>query len=172
MKIVQLSFVVPDLRAAVDGYLALGIGPWQVWDHPPIRDVLYRGDPATADAALAVSYSGGMMIELIQPHDDLPSPFREIIELRGYGFHHYGVMSDDFEPTIAELAGRGCSIALETRCDETLGGGRCFYVDTTSFLPGMLEVMESTPELEALFADIEATSVAWDGGDPVRRTDA
>jgi len=166
--IVQASFVVPDLGSAVDEYLTLGVGPWHVWEHPPIREVLYRGAPATTDAALAVSCSGDMMIELIQPHDDSPSPFRELIESRGYGFHHYGVVADDFDETLAGLTKRGCALALETRTDETLGGGRCFYVDTTSFLPGMLEVMESTPELVALFEDVRRISREWDGTNPTR----
>jgi hypothetical protein len=60
-------------------------------------DQRYRGQPTTADVSIAMGFAGHMMIELIQPRDDKPSVYREIVQARGYGFHHLGIAFEDVE---------------------------------------------------------------------------
>jgi hypothetical protein len=89
--IIQMAYVVPDIRQAIRAWVdKMGVGPWFVLDHFTGIDPKYRGGESKADVALAMSFAGHMNIELIQPNNDAPSVYREGIEKRGYGFHHWG----------------------------------------------------------------------------------
>ena len=53
-----------------------------------------------------MSFAGHMNIELIQPLNDAePSVYREWIEKRGYGFHHWGRATDEFRSRRRALSG-------------------------------------------------------------------
>jgi hypothetical protein len=51
-----------------------------------------------------------MMIELIQRNDDQPSAYKEIIDRRGYGFHHVGIAFEDVEAERIAYEGRGAGV--------------------------------------------------------------
>ncbi len=66
----------------------LKVGPWFVsGPFVPAKGV-YRGAPTDMRLTLAVGFAGHMMFEVIEQHDAKPSVYREMIETRGYGFHH------------------------------------------------------------------------------------
>ena len=89
--VIQMAYVVPDIQAAMRHWIdRLGVAPWFLLEHFTGIEPVYRGRPSQADVALAMSFAGHMNIELIQPND-APSVYREIVEKRGYGFHHWGV---------------------------------------------------------------------------------
>jgi len=69
-----------------------------------------------------------MMIELIQENSAAPSVYRETIEKRGYGFHHWGVATRDFDRSVAEYEAAGHELAFFARVPT---GGRVAYMDTT-----------------------------------------
>jgi hypothetical protein len=43
------------------------------------------------------------------------------------------------------------------------------YLDTTSDLPGMIELIELTPEVDAFFGSIKKLSDSWDGTELIHR---
>ena len=89
--VIQMAYVVADIRASINHWVTqLNVGPWFLLDHFTGTDPKYRGRDSTADVSLAMSFAGHMNIELIQPNNDAPSVYREWIERRGYGFHHWG----------------------------------------------------------------------------------
>ncbi len=47
-------------------------------------------------------------------------------------------------------------------------GARAAYMDTTDTLPGMVELIEMTPQTEEFFTKIRDASVDWDGRKPIR----
>ena len=97
-QIVQTAYVVPDIRAGMEWWLADGrVGPWFLLESFTGPEQRYRGEPTRADVAIAMSFSGHMMIELIQPKDNEPSVYQETIRSRGYGFHHLGLAVADVE---------------------------------------------------------------------------
>jgi hypothetical protein len=53
--------------------------------------------------------------------------------------------------------------------DRSPRGYRVVYMDTTRDLPGMIELMEMMPSLEARYTEMYQASVGWDGSEPVRR---
>jgi hypothetical protein len=42
-------------------------------------------------------------------------------------------------------------------------------MDTTAFLPGMVELIEANAALDQFFTDIYNKSQNWDGRDPIRQ---
>jgi hypothetical protein len=164
--IFQMAYVVEDIEAAMQRWIEqLGVGPWFLLEHFTGERATYRGAPAEADVALAMAYAGHMLLELIAPNDDKPSVYREAIEQRGYGFHHFGVGSLDYDADVARHREQGHDLAFEAWVPT---GGRVAYMDTTAELPGYVEVIEMDAATDAAFTRLYATSLAWDGSDPVR----
>jgi hypothetical protein len=165
--IIQIAYIVKDIEASMRDFTArLGIGPWFVSGPFVPPEGVYRGSPTKMRLTLAVGFNGHMSFELIEQHDDLPSVYREVIKSRGYGFHHWGVTADNLDAEVARYARMGYVAAFSDRSPR---GYRVVYVDTTRDLPGMIELMEHTPALEARYTEMYLASVGWDGSDPVRR---
>ena len=163
--IIQTAFVVEDIRESIASWIAdCKVGPWFLLDHFTGVNPVYRGNPGTADVAIAMAFAGHMQIELIQPNDEAPSVYHETIEARGYGFHHLGRASDDIEADIAELEGRGYTIAFRAGVPT---GGDVAYMDRPGY-SGFLELISATPGMEEVFTRFWQASVGWDGADPIR----
>jgi hypothetical protein len=112
-----------------------------------------------------MSFAGHMMIELLQEHRPVPSVYRETIERRGYGFHHWGIASKDFDADLARYQSRGYETAFHARVPT---GGRVAYIDTTRDLPGMVELIELGADFDEVFGRFHRAAIDWDGGEPVR----
>jgi hypothetical protein len=168
-RVVQTSFVVKNVYESAQGFLDLyGIGPWFVFEHLPMKELKYKGSLASTDFTLAVAFSGTLMIELVQQNDDTPSAYKDLVDKRGYGFHHFAVQSHDYESDLARYRKLGFIVANEGTSPDAHGGGRAAYVDTTTRLPGMTEVMEVVPELVDALREFELAAANWDGTDPIR----
>ncbi len=164
--IIQMAYVVEDIHHAIDRWVGqLKVGPWFLLEHFTGVDASYRGKPSQADVAIAMSFAGHMMIELIQPNNDAPSVYRETIDQRGYGFHHWGVGSKDFDRDVETFRNCGAELAFFLRVPS---GGRVAYMDTTAELPGMVELIELGADFEPIFTGFYRASLGWDGKDPVR----
>ena len=87
---------------------------------------------------------------------------------RGYGFHHFGVGTLDYDADLARHREQGHELAFETWVPT---GGRVGYVDTTAELPGYVELIEMDAATDAAFTRFYA-AVAGLGrdrsGPPVR----
>lgn len=166
--IFQIAYVVQDIRAAIHEHATrLRIGPWLLLEHfVPIWQK-YRGRPTELDASLAISFSGSMMFELIQQHNDVPSVFQDVVKRRGYGLHHLAVSTRDFEGDCTKYRGLGYEPVFEAAGD---GGLRVAYFDTQSILPAMLEIMDMPESVESRWASLQATCSHWDGRDPILAT--
>lgn len=164
--IFQTAFVVPDLRAAIDRYVNdARVGPWFLLDRLDSSEGTYRGGPSRSAITLAMAFSGGLQIELIQPLDDEPSVYKELIDERGHGFHHYGKVVTSLAEEVERLRARGHEEVFRMPVPT---GGDVVYFDTRGELPGFLEVFEGTPGMEATFTRFHLASVGWTGEDPVR----
>src|SRR5271166_4787099 len=132
--IIQSAYVVKDIREAIDRWVKdLKVGPWFLIDRFSGEDAKYRGGPSHAESALAMSFAGHMNIELIQPLNDAPSVYHDTINKRGYGFHHWGVATSNFDRDVEQFRARGYEEAFFARVPS---GGRVAYMDTTADLPG------------------------------------
>jgi hypothetical protein len=166
--IIQVAFVVEDIQTAMRQFGAqLRLGPWFLFEHFQFQWVKYRGAPSALDLTVALANSGHMMFELIQQHDAQPSVYRETIQQRGYGFHHWAIAAapERYDAVLASYRERGFELSLEAMVSI---GARAAYLDSAAELGGMIEVIEVTPGVEALFTHIHQASVGWDGSSPVR----
>lgn len=165
--IMQMAYVVKDIRQAIDHWVTkLHVGPWFLIDHFTGIDPRYRGGESKADVALAMSFAGHMNIELIAPNNDAPSVYKELIDRRGYGFHHWGLATRNFERDLAKYRAAGHEAAFICGVPS---GGHVAYMDTTKELPGFVELIEIGGEaFDAIFSRFYRESIAWDGKDPIR----
>ncbi|HKE43183.1 MAG TPA: VOC family protein [Steroidobacteraceae bacterium] len=164
--IIQMSYVVEDVRKAIGDWISkLKVGPWFLLDHFTGEEPRYRGKPSEADVAIAMAFAGHMNIELIQPNNSAPSVYRELIERRGYGFHHWGVGTWNFDRDVERYRAAGHELAFLAKVPS---GGRVGYMDTTAVLPGFVEFIELGGAFEPVFNRFYRASIGWDGEDPIR----
>jgi hypothetical protein len=162
----QMAYVVEDIEASMGQWIEqLDVGPWFLLPHFSGVEPRFRGEPSAADVALAMAHAGHMLVELIQLNDDKPSVWREGVERLGFGFHHFGVGTLDFDADLARHVEQGHDLAFDCAVPT---GGRVAYVDTTADLNGYLELIEMDPGTDAAFTRFYAQSLAWDGSDPIR----
>ncbi len=164
--IMQMAYVVTDIRAAIDQWIKrLNVGPWFLLDHFTGVNPVYRGGPSKADVTIAMSFAGHMNIELIQPNDDHPSVYKELLDKSGPGFHHWGVASANFDADIARYEAMGMEVAFRAGVPT---GGEVAYCDAKGALPGFVELIETSPGMERAFSAFYGASIAWDGSEPIR----
>jgi hypothetical protein len=164
--IIQMCYLVPDIREAMSVWVdKLRVGPWFLLDHFSGDEPKYRGRDSTADVSLAMSFAGHMNIELIQENNRAPSVYREWIERRGYGFHHWGRASANFDRDVERYQAAGHDLVFLAKVPS---GGRVAYMDTTHELPGYVELIELGGGFEPVFSRFYRESIGWDGADPVR----
>jgi len=164
--IMQMAYVVENIGRAMEQWVAkLKVGPWFVLDRFTGVDPLYRGRPSEAEITLAMSFAGHLNIELIQPNNRAASVYQETIDKRGYGFHHWGLASGNFDRDLERYHAQGYETAFSLRVPS---GGRVAYMDTTAHLPGMVELIELGADFEPTFNRFYRASIGWDGQDPIR----
>jgi hypothetical protein len=156
----QHAFFVPDIAAAVEHWVATtGAGPFFLAPHHTTDWFEYRGEAVEADVSYAFGYAGDTQIQFIEQHDDTPSLYREMYAAGEGGFHHVGVLADDFDGERQRMLNRGFDIATELRAD----GAQAVYFDTREAIGGYTEI-HSTPErIIDTFARWRAAHQEWDG---------
>ena len=138
--IVQVAYAVEDLQKSITEFSEkFNIGPWFYSNGYTLKEASYRGKPTDMRMGLALSFSGNMCFEVIQPLDDKPSVYWDVIKKKGYGFHHLGMATTQYEVDVARYKKMGYVLAFEGL---TPRGIRFAYFDTTGDLPGMLELIE------------------------------
>ena len=161
----QIAYIVPDLRAAIAQYVSLmNVGPWFVSEHFIGEQKTYRGAPTDVDMTIGMSYANQMCIELIQQLNNVPSVYTEVRDQRGYGFHHWGVGTYSYERDAGHYRAKGYQLAFFTM----LRGAPLAHFDTTPQFPGMVELIEMNQQREDMFTLMYEASRGWDGSDPVR----
>lgn len=162
-RLVQNAWVVPRLEPAIEGWLALGVGPFFILerDYP---DALYRGAPVPLSFRAALAQAGDIQIELIEQTSDGPSAYRDVVPVGETGFHHMCKITDDFDGDTARLRAAGIAMASELVSD---GIPTC-YADTRAQMGCMLELLPPAPILLQVYAIVAQAADGWTGTDPVR----
>lgn len=165
--IMQTAFVVEDIRAAIAHFVAnCHAGPFFLLDSFGDESHVYRGAPAQARVSIAMGFAGAMQIELIQPLDSHPSVYRETIERRGYGFHHFGIAFEDCEAQLPAYAARGYEVAYSAPVPT---GGSVYYLDNgKGAAEGFLELIPANAGMDAHFTRYWQAAQDWDGKAPIR----
>lgn len=143
----QIGIVVPNLKAAIRTYEEVyGIGPWTeyVVDEKMIEgQVLVYGKPADWHGVAAMTMVGGVMWELIEPHDKDDVFGRFLAQRNGVGgVHHIAVKTPDFQQVRRQQKERGNTPIMTGR----FGGIDVDYLDTERELGVILEVFSGMPK--------------------------
>jgi hypothetical protein len=163
----QIGYVVTDLDAAMQGWLALGVGPWFVIRGLPMT-ARYRGEPCQTTISMALSNSGEMQIELIAQHGDTPSIYTEFLAAHGPGYHQLAYWTADFDATMEAVEQAGWPVVWSG--GQGLGV-RFAYLEPPNTPAGpaaIIEISELTETMQASSAHIRDAAAGWDGSDPIR----
>ncbi len=164
-KIVQLAYVVSDVRKAATRWMeAFGVGPFYILDRPDVANPLYRGRPQKVEFSAGLAQAGDLHIELIEQHCDSPSCYRDLFPKGKEGFHHVAVIVDDYTKEVARYEAAGFPVASSGE----FGPLKFCYVDTSSTMNCMVEVLEDLPFIRNYFGRIRAAAETWDGSRPIR----
>lgn len=163
----QMCFVVDDIERELSHWTrTLRVGPFFYLPHFPLLEAQYRGQSVSPDLDVAIAFNGTTCVELVRQNDETPSPFRDHVQRRGFGFHHWGISSQSFEEDLRKRVKSGMSVVASA----SVGiGGRVAYLETESTLGALLELIEITPPVAQFFAMIRAAAQSWDGTEPVQR---
>jgi hypothetical protein len=167
-SIIQFAYTVDDIQEGMRRYTdLLRIGPWfLIGPFVPAKGV-YRGAETKMNLSLAVAFGGEAMVELIEQHDRERSVYQETLKARGaHGFHHWAIGARDFDAATAGYKSQGYEEAFS---DLSPRGVRVVYFDTSRHLPGMLEIIEMTADVEQQYHRMYKAAREWDGKHAVHR---
>ena len=154
----QLGIVVPDLNAAMDGYIAtLGVA-FQVFEVDETTSS-FSGSSAGFRLRFAVALIGLSSIELIQPVSGL-TIYSEQLKNRGPGIHHIGVYVPDLETSGQGLKQRGYQPLMQGQIQ---GLGRFAYFEAPD-MHLIIELLQLSLELPLFLAE----HAAWYTGESTR----
>jgi hypothetical protein len=165
----QLGFVVSSIERAVPYWAALGVGPFLLLAHIRLAECRYRGRPVRFDMSAALAQWGPVQVELIEQHDDVTTVYGGFAGAQPAPLHHVGVLADSIDDELARLSGAGIGAV---QWGTARNGVRFAYVEAGA-LPGaragtMVELIERSPPIEALFSRVRQAAAGWDGRDPLR----
>lgn len=165
-EIRQLGYVVRDIEAAMAYWSeTLGVGPWFYNPKVPIKNYLYRGERHEPHNSVALANSGFVQVELIQCRNDVPSMYRDFLQAGNTGLQHVAYWTDNYDADLARLEEQGFKPVMSGEVGER---GRFIYFDT-EYHPGtVIELSEVAGPKGRMFDLIRASSVGWDGSNPVR----
>jgi hypothetical protein len=167
-KIAQLGFVVTDLQGAAMAWTRrFGIGPWFYWEHLQNRDYRFRGVDGAPDISTAMTDWNGIQIQLVQQHDETPSPHLEWLAAHGGapGMNHIAVIVPDFDAERARRANDGDVAVSEAGTPVN----NVFYHWDDWSLPALEMSERRAPSVvEKLYAVVADAARDWDGADPWR----
>lgn len=147
----QVALVVEDAVASVRAYWEhLGVGPWRVYTigHPTVTGMTYRGRPAAWRIRYALTESGPLRFEVIQPLEG-PSIWHEYLERRGPSLHHIAFYVDDFDAAARQMAAHGWESVQEGHGFGRSGDGRLIYYEHGDAIGCIVEIIKAPTERDA-----------------------
>jgi hypothetical protein len=167
----EICYVVRDFRKTIAQWTKLtGAGPFYSMTSDPLQDRIYRGRPATDRFIASVGFMGTTLMEFIQPLDDEPSIFQEVLRKRGEAIHHvYPRMRvltpEEYDAQVAHYVNAGYPAVASAYMP---GIGRNHFFDAMDDCGVFFEVVEIQSGLYQKLVDIYQAHLSWDGRRPFR----
>lgn len=164
-SVFQLAFVPADFDAEIRHWTGtMGVGPFFHIPHLPVDVGIFRGgEPAPLDMSISIAYWGDMQVELIHPHDDTPSTYRDFIASGRTGIHHVAIHPADKYAAAKLIESKGGVLEQELR----LGENRALYYSLPGHQP-YIELAQIPPAWQRAFDHMKVAAANWDGSDPLR----
>ncbi len=148
-EIMQLCFVTDDLERSAKWFSDLTgkpIPPQGKAADPERAQAIYRGQPAAVGCRIIMFKFGNIDFEFLQPGPE-KSAWRDILEQKGPGFHHFAFRTRNLSKRNAYLEGKGHKLLQRGEFDG--GEGRYAYYDVLPQLGAMIELLEFDKDKEA-----------------------
>lgn len=149
----QIAYVVEDIDVAMrhwhDEY---AVGPFLVCrNEAPLANAYYRGNKMQETLInIAFAYVGDIQLELIELIGDTPSHYKEALDRKQTGVHHYCVCVNDFPAAYDYALDNGFVALVDAGMD---GLARMSYVENSDGL--ILEIVEWNAMTKPYFDGIE-----------------
>lgn len=167
----QTAYIVPDIEQAIQDWgHHLNLGPFALCrEVAPLNGSRYRGEPSgEITMNLGFAYIGELQLELIEQVNDTPSMYREAVEARGFGHHHYGFCVEDFDSAYDRALRGDFEAVVEAGAK---GFARMSYIESTS-IPGLVcEVIEWNDRTRPYFDGIRSFLDAADDAKLIHELD-
>ena len=163
----QWGYLVRDLDEAMNCWInQLGVGPWWGYRNVPATAVCNgRQNPILMSVGLA--YHQGIQIELIQQHDDAPSPYQYFYQrgTEAQVLQQVAYMVPDVEEAIVQCQQRGMHEVGRILPSPTQ---TYVYMSSPAMAGLAIELMPHDQNFLDDYARCVAESTAWDGANPYR----
>lgn len=161
--VAQIGYVVRDIEKAMAHWVTVvGVGPFVYSPKVTFPSITYKGgDASSIQTAVAHAFSGDLDIELIQQTCDTPSIYLDFLAEHREGMQHLGILVEDMDAGLAKAARLGWNAAQAGRTHQ---GVRFAYFDNAGPHAGtMIELIEKTQAIDALFNRAKTAARGWDG---------
>jgi hypothetical protein len=163
----QNGYVVRDIRAAMDHWVGIGVGPWFYIDRVKTDYFRHRGADSPVEMSIALANSGDLQLELIQQRNDAPSLYKEFRDAGHEGLQHVAYWTSDYQALYDKALAAGLRVGHEGQ----IGGeqGRFAYFDPPAPHPGLvIEISDISGGKGRFFEHIRQAALSWDGANPIR----
>ncbi len=149
LNLTQIAWVVKDINTTLRFFQdVMGINNFSKVDTIRVKEfgATYYGKPSNAESLVALAYTGGIFIELIQPVSG-NSVFQDYIDKNpAGGIQHfaYSISVDKLNKIISEFSDKGFSVI--SSFDHPIA--KIVFFDTTKEIGVMTEIMGVTEEGE------------------------
>jgi hypothetical protein len=132
---------------------------------------IYRGRPAEDSFSAALGFCGMSLVEFVQPLNDKPSVFREVLDEKGdLAVHHVypnirPLTAAEFDSERAKYERAGFVPALDMVMP---GLGRNVLFDARPKVGVFVELLEVSPAMWAGVEKMFSAHQSWDGTRPMR----
>ena len=165
-SVYQIAYIVQDLEESANQWAkSTGAGPFVVFEHFQFINPLHNGRSVDLDVSIALGFSAGLCIELIQQLDERPSIYHDWRIEQGYGLHHVAVLATDYQAMVSAKNDSGIATVFSAAFGD---GTRLAYLDTRENLGCYLEIVELTDFVRGALTTMRADHESWDGTDVLR----
>jgi hypothetical protein len=164
----QAGIIVEDIDKAIEHWVStVGAGPFFVARHVPLEFVEFNGEFTQPDLSVAMGFSGDLEIELIQQHNDAPSPWLNFYKNSGPGLHHLSAWTTEYDNVMARTKLDG----FTPNCVGKIAGGArfaYFNADATDGSSFEISDLGVNGEIGKIHTTAREAAVGWDGSQPIR----
>lgn len=170
--VVQQGYVVPDVDASIEHWLARGIGPFFLQDINGFSGQ-YDGGHILADMRAGFAFCGDQQIEVITPEGEHPSIYKDyLVGNSAGGLQHLAYWVDDVDEKLEELSKAGHKFKVWQRYGEAPDYKAHAYIDSETHPGVMIQLMAKSDFYELFFGIMRQAADEWDGHtDPIRMLD-
>ena len=165
-NVYQIAYVVSNLHeSALQWAKITGAGPFFLFENFEFIEPEHNGQATELAVSIALGFSGGLCLEIIEQHDDRPSIYRDWVAAKGYGLHHVAILEPDFQQAVTTYQEKGASCVFRAGFGD---GTRLAYLDTRATLGCYLEIVEFSDFVRDALGAMREAHESWDGQDPLR----